>query len=222
MLRNTARTWRDIPQPAKSPEEECPRSLHRRKLDVLRRAGFDGTNLRGDVAGVWFRKRRGTANPQAQLQEGVGGVRCFRSVAGRSLGSRFRQLVAETLRVPAHEDAHQPSSPLVHCRDPTLGGFVFGRRRVISPLDFHDHLEAALELMYLALPSDLLRTKNVNASTLRTLNNRIMKPEYAGLAKSLGFKMITEAWQGQAADPSVRNNPAGASIVTHIGLASYP
>ena len=60
----------------------------------------------------------------------------------------------------------------------------------------------AFELMYLALLSDLLRTKNVNASTLRTLNNRIMnKPEYAGLAESLGFKMITEDWQGQAADP---------------------
>lgn len=49
----------------------------------------------------------------------------------------------------------------------------------------------AFELMYLELLSGLLRTKNVNASTLRTLNNRIMnKPEYAGLAKSLGFRMI--------------------------------
>ena len=55
----------------------------------------------------------------------------------------------------------------------------------------------AFELMYLALLSDLLRTKNVNASTLGLLENRIMnKPEYAGLAESLGFKMITEDWQG--------------------------
>ena len=60
----------------------------------------------------------------------------------------------------------------------------------------------AFELMYLALLSDLLRTENVNASTLRKLKNRIMnKPEYAGLADSLGFKMITEDWQGPAADP---------------------
>ena len=60
----------------------------------------------------------------------------------------------------------------------------------------------AFELMYLALLSDLLRTENVNASTLGKLNHRIMnKPEYAGLANSLGFEMITEDWQGPAADP---------------------
>ena len=49
----------------------------------------------------------------------------------------------------------------------------------------------AFELMYLALLSELLMTKNVNAGTLGTLKEKIAsKPEYKGLAKSLGFKMI--------------------------------
>ena len=48
----------------------------------------------------------------------------------------------------------------------------------------------AFELMYLALLSELLMTKNVNAGTLGTLERRITsRPEYAGLAKSLGFTM---------------------------------
>ena len=49
----------------------------------------------------------------------------------------------------------------------------------------------AFELMYLELLSDLLRKKNVNSGTLGTLEKRInSKPEYKGLAKTLGFKMI--------------------------------
>ena len=49
----------------------------------------------------------------------------------------------------------------------------------------------AFELMYLSLLSELLARKNVNAGTLGTLKKRIeSKPEYAGLAKSLGFRMI--------------------------------
>lgn len=49
----------------------------------------------------------------------------------------------------------------------------------------------AFELMYLALLSELLATKNVNAGTLGTLKKRISsKCEYAGLAKSLGFTMV--------------------------------
>ena len=49
----------------------------------------------------------------------------------------------------------------------------------------------AFELMYLTLLSDLLATKNVNAGTLGTLAGKIQsKPEYAGLANSLGFTMI--------------------------------
>ena len=49
----------------------------------------------------------------------------------------------------------------------------------------------AFELMYLALLSELLKTKNVNAGTLGTLKEKITsKPEYKGLAEHLGFKMI--------------------------------
>ena len=48
----------------------------------------------------------------------------------------------------------------------------------------------AFELMYLAELSWLLETKNVNAGTLGTLERKIKsKPEYAGLAESLGFTM---------------------------------
>ena len=48
----------------------------------------------------------------------------------------------------------------------------------------------AFELMYLALLSELLMTKNVNAGTLGTLEERITsRPEYAGLKESLGFTM---------------------------------
>lgn len=49
----------------------------------------------------------------------------------------------------------------------------------------------AFELMYLALLSDLFATKNINASTLDTLRRKLLsKPEYAGLAESLGFTMV--------------------------------
>ena len=50
----------------------------------------------------------------------------------------------------------------------------------------------AFELMYLALLSDLLAKKNVNAGTLGTLEKKIIrkKPEYKCLASSLGFTMI--------------------------------
>ena len=49
----------------------------------------------------------------------------------------------------------------------------------------------AFELMYLALLSELLVTRNVNAGTLGTLEKNITsKPEYAGLAEHLGFTMI--------------------------------
>ena len=49
----------------------------------------------------------------------------------------------------------------------------------------------AFEFMYLDLLSQLLSTKEVNAGTLGTLENRIgTKEEYKGLAKALGFKMI--------------------------------
>ena len=49
----------------------------------------------------------------------------------------------------------------------------------------------AFELMYLAELSWLLETKSVNAGTLGTLEKKInSKPEYAGLAESLGFTMI--------------------------------
>ena len=49
----------------------------------------------------------------------------------------------------------------------------------------------AFELMYLALLSDLLRTENVNASTLGKLEKKInSEQEYKGLAESLGFRMI--------------------------------
>ena len=49
----------------------------------------------------------------------------------------------------------------------------------------------AFELMYLAELSELLETKSVNAGTLGTLEKKIKsKPEYAGLAESLGFTMI--------------------------------
>lgn len=51
----------------------------------------------------------------------------------------------------------------------------------------------AFELMYLNLLSDLLSDKNVNAGTLGTLREKITtKPEYAGLAETLGFAMIYE------------------------------
>ena len=51
----------------------------------------------------------------------------------------------------------------------------------------------AFEIMYLTMMSKILETKNVNAGTLGTLNERIgSKPEYSGLAKKLGFKMIYE------------------------------
>lgn len=49
----------------------------------------------------------------------------------------------------------------------------------------------AFELMYLELLSQLLFNKNVTADTLGTLENKISdKPEYKGLASTLGFKMI--------------------------------
>ena len=49
----------------------------------------------------------------------------------------------------------------------------------------------AFELMYLELLSDLLKNKNVNPGTLGTLEKKInSEPEYKGLAKSLGFRMI--------------------------------
>ena len=48
----------------------------------------------------------------------------------------------------------------------------------------------AFELMYLALLSDLLRTENVNASTLGKLEKKINSEPYKGLAKSLGCRMI--------------------------------
>lgn len=49
----------------------------------------------------------------------------------------------------------------------------------------------AFELMYLSLLSELLADNNVNARTLGRLKKRIeSRPEYAGLAKSLGFTMI--------------------------------
>ena len=49
----------------------------------------------------------------------------------------------------------------------------------------------AFELMFLELLSRLLSEKNVNVGTLQTLDERIQnKPEYAGLSKALGFKMI--------------------------------
>lgn len=49
----------------------------------------------------------------------------------------------------------------------------------------------AFELMYLALLSELLAERNVNAGTLGTLEKRISSlPEYKGLANSLGFTMI--------------------------------
>ena len=51
----------------------------------------------------------------------------------------------------------------------------------------------AFELMYLDLLSGLLSNKNVNAGTLGTLHKKITtKPEYAGLAETLGFAMIYE------------------------------
>ena len=44
--------------------------------------------------------------------------------------------------------------------------------------------------MYLELLSNLLATRNVNAGTLGTLKKNItQKPEYAGLAESLGFNL---------------------------------
>ena len=49
----------------------------------------------------------------------------------------------------------------------------------------------AFELMFLKLLSRLLSEKNVNVGTLQTLDEMIQnKPEYAGLSKALGFKMI--------------------------------
>ena len=49
----------------------------------------------------------------------------------------------------------------------------------------------AFEFMYLELLSKLLSNKEVTADTLGTLKNRIFnKPEYKGLATTLGFKMI--------------------------------
>lgn len=49
----------------------------------------------------------------------------------------------------------------------------------------------AFEFMYLELLSQLLSEKKVNTGTLHTLENKInRKPEYAGLADALGFKMI--------------------------------
>lgn len=49
----------------------------------------------------------------------------------------------------------------------------------------------AFEFMYLDLLSQLLSTKEVNAGTLGTLENKIgSKEEYKGLANALGFKMI--------------------------------
>ena len=51
----------------------------------------------------------------------------------------------------------------------------------------------AFELMYLKLLSDLLSNKNVNAGTLDTLHKKIRtKPEFAGLAETLGFDMSYE------------------------------
>ena len=51
----------------------------------------------------------------------------------------------------------------------------------------------AFELMYLALMSELLEKRNVNADTLGTLDKKIRsRPEYSGLAEKLGFKMIFE------------------------------
>ena len=47
--------------------------------------------------------------------------------------------------------------------------------------------------MYLAEMSKLLEQKNVNVGTLGTLDKKIRsRPEYSGLAKTLGFKMIYE------------------------------
>ena len=49
----------------------------------------------------------------------------------------------------------------------------------------------AFELMYLDLLSNLMSTNEVNADTLCDLDKTINKePEYSGLAKALGFKMI--------------------------------
>ena len=49
----------------------------------------------------------------------------------------------------------------------------------------------AFELMYLIELSHLMATKNVNAGTLGTLLKKLKsKPEYAGLANSLGFTII--------------------------------
>lgn len=49
----------------------------------------------------------------------------------------------------------------------------------------------AFEFMYLDLLSQLLSSKEVNAGTLGTLENKIgNKEEYKGLARTLGFKMI--------------------------------
>ena len=63
---------------------------------------------------------------------------------------------------------------------------VSGYRRSVDSIQ-----SWAFELMYLALLSELLATKNVNAGTLGTLEKKIWsKPEYAGLAGSLGFTMI--------------------------------
>ena len=51
----------------------------------------------------------------------------------------------------------------------------------------------AFELMYLAEMSKLLEQKNVNVGTLGTLDKKIgSRPEYSGLAKTLGFTMIYE------------------------------
>ena len=65
---------------------------------------------------------------------------------------------------------------------------VSGYTKSVDPIE-----SWAFEIMYLTMMSKILETKNVNAGTLGTLNERIgSKPEYSGLAKKLGFKMIYE------------------------------